>query len=85
MWAEYFELALSDYYMITSQQFPDTKNGNHGNKEYPEGIWSMYHIRRTYGIFYYQNGTEVEVWTGAFSEDRTTNDYTGPDPCNISD
>ena len=40
----------------------------------------MHHIRRTYGIFYYPNGNEVVVWTGAFSEERTTNDYIGPDP-----
>ena len=84
MWAEYLELVLPDYYMITSQLFPDTENddidGGNGNSNYPEGIWCMHHIKRTYGTFYYPNGTEVVVWTGTFSNDRTTNDYTGPDP-----
>ena len=85
MWAEYLELILPDYYMITSQQFPDTENddidGENGiSRYYPEGIWCMHHIKETYGTFYYPNGTEVVVWTGTFSNDRTTNDYTGPDP-----
>ena len=84
MWAEYLEIILPDYYMITSQQFPDTENddidGDEGTSLYPEGIWCMHHVKRTYGTFYYPNGTEVVVWTGAFSMDRTTNDYTGPDP-----
>ena len=80
MWAEYLELVLPDYYMITSQQFPDTEIGDDGNSKYPEGIWCMHHNRFTYGAFYYPNGTEVVVWTGTFSYDRATNDYTGPDP-----
>ena len=77
MWAEYLEQVLPDYYMITSQQFPDT---DVDANNYPEGIWCMHHLRTTYGTFYYPNGTEVVVWTGTFSSDRTTNDYTGPDP-----
>ena len=79
MWAEYLELVLPDYYMITSQDFPDIESDD-DDDEYPEGIWCMHHIRRTYGTFYYPNSTEVVVWTGTFSNDRTTNDYTGPDP-----
>ena len=76
-WAEYLELILPDYYMITSQQFPDTENDDDG---YVEGIWCMHDTKRTYGTFYYPNGTEVVVWTGEFSNDRTTNNYTGLDP-----
>ena len=30
--------------------------------------------------FTYPSGTEVVVWTRAFSNDRTTNDYIRPDP-----
>ena len=63
--------------MITSQHFPNTKNddvdGDNGNSNYPESIWCMHDIRRT---FYYPNGTEVVVFTGTFSNDWTTNDYT---------
>ena len=80
MWSEYLELVLPDYYMITSQQFPDTENGDDGNSKYPEGIWCLHHDRRTYGTFYYPNGTEVVVYTGTFSNNGATNDYTGPDP-----
>ena len=84
MWAEYLEKILPDYYMITSQQFPDTENddidGDEGTSLYPEGIWCMHHMRRTYGTFYYPNGTEVVVWTGEFTNNRATNDYIGPDP-----
>ena len=79
MWAEYLELLLPDYYMITSQQFPDTENAEDGDK-FPEGIWCEHYTQGTYGTFYYPNGTEVVVWTGTFSNDRTTNDYAGPDP-----
>ena len=84
MWAEYLELVLPDYYTITSQQFPDIENddidGETGNTNYPEGIWCMADTKETYGTFYYPNGSEVVVWTGTFNNDRTTNDYTGPDP-----
>ena len=79
MWAEYLELVLPDYYMITSQQFPDTeKDGD--DDSFIEGIWCLHYMSNTYGTFYYPNGTEVVVWTGIFSNGRKTNDYTGPDP-----
>ena len=79
MWAEYLELVLPDYYMITSQHFPDTeKDGD--SDTYPEGIWCMHHNKRTYGTFYYPNGAKVVVFTGTFSNGRTTNTYSGPDP-----
>ena len=64
--------------MITSEQFPDTEDSD--SDRFPEGIWCMHHTERTYGTFYYPNGTEVVVWTGAFSNERRENDYTGPDP-----
>ena len=32
------------------------------------------------GTFYYPNGTKVAVYTGTFSKNRKTNDYSGPDP-----
>ena len=79
MWAEYLELVLPDYYMITSQQFPDTEKDGDDDR-YIEGIWCLHYMSNTYGTFYYPNGTEVVVWTGTFSYDRATNDYTGPDP-----
>ena len=79
MWAEYLELVLPDYYMITSQQFPDTdKNGD--SDKFIEGIWCLHYMSNTYGTFYYPNGTEVVVYTGTFSNNDATNDYTGPDP-----
>ena len=37
-------------------------------------------MKNIYGTFYYPNGTKVVVFTGTFSNDRTTNNYTGPDP-----
>ena len=64
--------------MIPSQHFPDIESDD--DDTYPEGIWCMHHKKRTYGTFYYPNGTEVTVITGTFSMDRTTNTYTGPDP-----
>ena len=79
MWAEYLELVLPDYYIITSQQFPDTERPEDSDR-FPEGIWCMHHTKSTFGTFYYPNGTEVVVWTGTFNNGRATNDYTGPDP-----
>ena len=79
MWAEYLELVLPDYYMITSQQFPDTEKGDDGDS-FIEGIWCLHYMSNTYGTFYYPNGTEVVVYTGTFSNNEATNDYTGPDP-----
>ena len=79
MWAEYLELVLPDYYMITSQQFPDTdKDGD--SDHYIEGIWCLHYMKYTYGTFYYPNGTEVVVHTGTFSDNRQTNTYSGQDP-----
>ena len=80
MWAEYLELVLPDYYMITSQNFPDTEKGGDGNDRLPEGIWCLHHMSNVYGTFYYPNGTKVVVHTGTFNYFRKTNDYTGPDP-----
>ena len=79
MWAEYLELILPDYYMITSQNFPDIEKGMDNDKAI-EGIWCLHYTEKTYGTFYYPDGTEVTVHTGTFNEDRTTNSYTGPDP-----
>ena len=79
MWAEYLEKILPDYYMITSQQFPDTEKVG-DDDSFIEGIWCMHHNKNTYGTFYYPNGTEVVVYTGTFSNNEATNDYTGPDP-----
>ena len=79
MWAEYLEKILPDYYMITSQQFPDTeKDGD--SDSFIEGIWCLHYMSNTYGTFYYPNGTEVVVYTGTFSNNEATNNYTGPDP-----
>ena len=79
MWAEYLEIILPDYYMITSQQFPDTEKDSDGDR-FIEGIWCLHYMSNTYGTFYYPNGTEVVVYTGTFSNNEATNDYTGPDP-----
>ena len=79
MWAEYLEIILPDYYMITSQQFPDTEKDGDGDS-FIEGIWCLHYMSNTYGTFYYPNGTEVVVYTGTFSNNEATNDYTGPDP-----
>ena len=79
MWAEYLELVLPDYYMIPSQQFPDTESPE-DNDRFPEGIWCLHHTENTYGTFYYPNGTEVIVYTGKFMNNRRDNLYTGTDP-----
>ena len=79
MWAEYLELVLPDYYMITSQNFPDSESDDDSDR-FIEGIWCLHYIKNTYGTFYYPNGTKVVVFTGTFSNDRTTNTYNGPDP-----
>ena len=79
MWSEYLELVLPDYYMITSQQFPDTES-TEDNHLFSEGVWCLHHTQGTYGTFYYPNGTEVVVYTGIFNSNRTANNYTGPDP-----
>ena len=80
MWAEYLELVLPDYYMITSQNLPDTEKGGDGNDRYIEGIWCMHYIQSNRGTFYYLNGTKFAVYTGTFSGNRKANDYFGPDP-----
>ena len=80
MWAEYLELVLPDYYMITSQNFPDTEKGGDGNDRFIEGIWCLHYLNPFYGTFYYPNGTKVVVYTGTFNHERTENDYNGPDP-----
>ena len=80
MWAEYLELVLPDYYMITSQNIPDIEKGGSDYDRFIEGIWCLHHVQYTYGTFYYPNGTKVVVYTGTFNEDRTENNYTGPDP-----
>ena len=78
LWVEYLELILPDYYMITSQDFLDIEVMD---DEAIEGIWCLHYVQSTYGTFYYPNGTEVIVFTGTlnFSNDSTTNTYTGPD------
>ena len=82
MWAEYLELVLPDYYMITSQNIPDIEKNevNTQGDRFIEGIWCLHYMSPFYGTFYYPNGTEVVVFTGTFSGDRKTNTYTGPDP-----
>ena len=81
MWAEYLELILPDYYMITSQNILDIeKNEVTDNDRFIKGIWCLHNMMRTFGTFYYPNGTEVAVLTGTFSNDGTTNTYSGPDP-----
>ena len=78
MWAENLKLILPDYYMITSQNFPDTEIDP--DNRFVEGIWCLHYMSPFYGTFYYPNGTKVVVFTGTFSFDRTTNTYIGPDP-----
>ena len=81
MWAEYLELVLPDYYMITSQNFPDIEKYEVMNGDrFIEGIWCMHYMSHIYGTFYYPNGTEVVVYTGTFNFERTENNYIGPDP-----
>ena len=80
MWAEYLELVLPDYYMITSQHFPDTENDDDTDNA-PEGIWCIHYFHWSdVGTFYYPNGTKVVVYTGSFINNRKTNYYNGPDP-----
>ena len=64
--------------MITSQNIPDIEVTD--NDRFIEGIWCLHYMNPFYGTFYYPNGTEVAVFTGTFSDNRKTNDYTGPDP-----
>ena len=78
-WAEYLEQVLPDYYMITSQHFPDTESTEDSDR-FPEGIWCMHYIQSERGTFYYPNGTKVIVYTEDFPQNRRTNTYTGPDP-----
>ena len=81
MWAEYLELVLPDYYMITSQNFPDIEKNESTKKDrFIEGIWCLHYMSHTYGTFYYPNGTKVVVYTRTFNYGRTENNYTGPDP-----
>ena len=83
MWAEYLEKVLPDYYMITSQNFPDIEKdeGNIDKQDrFIEGIWCMHYLQSNRGTFYYPNGTKVVVFTGTFNHERTTNTYSGPDP-----
>ena len=79
MWAEYLELVLPDYYMITSQNFPDTESDDDEDR-FIEGIWCLHYMSHIYGTFYYPNGTKVVVYTGMFNYARTENNYNGPDP-----
>ena len=79
MWAEYLEKVLPDYYMITSQQFPDTEKDGDGDS-FIEGIWCLHYMSNINGTFYYPNGTKVAVYTGGFHNKMQRNDYTGPDP-----
>ena len=81
LWAEYLELVLPDYYMITSQHFPDIEKDEVTNKDrFIEGIWCMHYMQSNRGTFYYPNGTKVAVYTGTFNFERTENSYSGPDP-----
>ena len=79
MYAEYLELVLPDYYMITSENFLDIESDDDTDRV-PEGIWCIYYIRWIGGTFYYPNGTKVVVYTGGFINNRKTNFYSGPDP-----
>ena len=79
LWAEYLELVLPDYYMITSQNFPDTESDDDEDR-FIEGIWCLHYMSHIYGAFYYPNGTKVVVYTGTFNYARTENNYNGPDP-----
>ena len=79
MWAEYLEKVLPDYYMITSQQFPDDEKDGDGDNVL-EGIGCLHYMSNIYGTFYYPNGTKVLVYNGTFSGNGKTNNYTGPDP-----
>ena len=75
----YLELVLPNYYMITSQHFPDYESSDDKDR-FIEGIWCLHYVKNTYGTFYYPNGTKVAVFTGTFNYARRENDYTGPDP-----
>ena len=66
--------------MITSQHFPDIEKVEVTDDKAIEGIWCLHYVKNIYGTFYYANGTKVVAFTGTFSDDRTTNTYTGPDP-----
>ena len=78
LWAEYLELVLPNYYMITSQHFPDYESSDDKDR-FIEGIWCLHYVKNTYGTFYYPNGTKVAVFTGTFNYARRENNYTGPD------
>ena len=82
LWAEYLELVLPDYYMITFQNFPDIEKDEVNTIEdrFIEGIWCLHYMQSKRGTFYYPNGTKVVVFTGTFNYQRTTNNYNGPDP-----
>ena len=79
LWAEYLELVLPDYYMISSEFFSDIESDDDEDR-FVEGIWCLHYITNTYGTFYYPNGTKVVVYTGTFSYKRKKNNYSGPDP-----
>ena len=79
MWAEYLELVLPDYYMITSQSFRDNEKGGDSDN-FIEGIWCLHYMSNVYGTFYYPNGTKVAVYNGKFRMNRQSKDYNGTDP-----
>ena len=59
LWAEYLELVLPNYYMITSQHFPDIEKDEVSidkQDRFIEGIWCMHYIPSNRGTFYYPNG-----------------------------